>query len=58
MVYIKVSKGKEAFGMHKDFLCSQSPYFRGAFDGGFEEATAGEPTLETTDPIVSGLLVE
>jgi hypothetical protein len=54
-VYIKVGKEKTSFGIHKDFLCSQSPYFKAAFNGGFEEAATGELYLEAANSATFGL---
>jgi hypothetical protein len=58
IVYVKVGKDQQKFGLHKDYLCFHSPYFRAAFDGNFDEATTGEVILDTTDPAVCGLFVE
>lgn len=49
MVTIKVGKQKQAFFAHKGLICHYSTYFRAAFHGHFQEATAGAVELDDDD---------
>jgi hypothetical protein len=41
IIYIKVGKEKQDFGIHKELISHYSPYFRAAFTFGFDEAKSG-----------------
>lgn len=52
IVHIKVGTDLEDFGVHKDFICHYSPYFKAAFTSGFEETKTGIMILPETKPEV------
>ncbi|MCJ1388209.1 hypothetical protein MMC18_001054 [Xylographa bjoerkii] len=49
MISIFVGASKFHFHVHKDLLMQESPYFRGALNGAFIEATTGVVELEDAD---------
>ncbi len=50
IVTIFVGPEKKAFPIHRALLSSKSTFFRGAFEGGFKEATDRTLTLAEKDP--------
>ncbi|KAH6713945.1 hypothetical protein BKA61DRAFT_656502 [Leptodontidium sp. MPI-SDFR-AT-0119] len=57
IVHIKVGKELKDFGVHKDLICYHSPYFKAAFNSGFEEAKTGIMKLPETNTKVFELFV-
>jgi hypothetical protein len=58
IVHVLVGKDRKKFALHKIYLCSHSPYFKAAFEGGFSEAKTGEIVIKHTDSAIFGLFVE
>jgi hypothetical protein len=56
-VVVKVGKQKATFNLYKETLCSRSPFFTAAFNGGFVESKTKEVVLEDVDSEVFGLFV-
>ncbi|KAN0119663.1 hypothetical protein V8E51_001871 [Hyaloscypha variabilis] len=49
IIYIKVGKEEQDFGVHKELISHYSPYFRAAFTSGFDEAKSGIMKLPETE---------
>ncbi|CZR58478.1 uncharacterized protein PAC_08370 [Phialocephala subalpina] len=47
----------ETFPVHSNYICHYSPFFKAAFQGGFEEADKQEMNLEDTNPLAFGIFV-
>ncbi|KAI9640744.1 hypothetical protein NHQ30_011053 [Ciborinia camelliae] len=51
-VHIQVGRDLKDFGVHKDIICHYSPYFKAAFNSGFQETITGVLKLPETEPEV------
>lgn len=49
IVHIKVGKSLQDYGVHKNLICSVSPYFKAAFTSGFQECESGVLKLVTVE---------
>lgn len=49
---VKVGPSQKEYQVHKGLLCYHSEYFRGAFEGGFQESKDGVANLETENVVV------
>jgi len=50
IVHIKVGVLLQDFGVHKALICHSSPYFKAAFNSGFEETKTGIMKLPDAEP--------
>ncbi|KAL2069722.1 hypothetical protein VTL71DRAFT_14401 [Oculimacula yallundae] len=48
VVHIQVGEDVQDFGVHKDLICHYAPYFKAAFNSGFEESNTGILKLPET----------
>lgn len=58
MVKISVGPEKQLFRVHKELLCSRSPYFKAMFTSGFAETASQSASLPEDKPDILGLFLE
>jgi hypothetical protein len=49
IVHIKVGEALQDFGVHRDFICHHSVYFKATFNSGFEETQTGTMKFPETN---------
>ena len=57
-VVVGSGDGAQTFAVHKELICRQSEYFRGAFRGGFVEDRTGIVSLDDEDPATFARFLE